>query len=98
MEKEGKINVRICGKENGLEVYEKINFIRVVSKGYNLLIMADYLPIIGEIDGYVFFRDMQKEYRRGKLKGFFMHKKNQFSLMLESEDMELQKEEEESDE
>lgn len=84
-QKEGKIVVRICSRENGLEVYEKVKFIRVVSKRYNLLIMADYLPVIGEIDGYVFFRDEKEEYRREQLKGYFMHKKNQFSLMLESE-------------
>lgn len=84
-QKEGKIQVRICGRERGLEVYEKVKFVRVVSKRYNLLIMADYLPVIGELNGDVFFRDGEREYRREGLKGYFMHKKNQFSLMLESE-------------
>lgn len=82
---EGRIQVRICGRERGLEIYEKVKFVRVVSRRYNLLIMADYLPVIGELDGFVFFRDGEREYKREGLKGYFMHKKNQFSLMLESE-------------
>ena len=55
------------------------------SKRYNLLIMADYLPIIGELEGDVFFRTAEKEYQRENLKGYFMHKNNEFSLMLKSE-------------
>lgn len=83
---EGKITVRICGREKGLEVYEKVNFVRVKSKRYNLLIMADYMPVIGELEGSVFFRNQKEEYSRDNLRGYFMHKKNQFSLMLEAED------------
>lgn len=82
---EGKITVRICGRENGLEVYEGVHFVRVKSKRYNLLIMADYMPVIGEIEGSVFFRTEKEEYSREHLKGYFMHKKNQFSLMLAAE-------------
>lgn len=84
-EKEGKIQVRICGRDHGLEQYDKVSFVRVVSKRYNLLIMADYLPIIGEVEGSVFFRTAEKEYRRENLMGYFMHKNNEFSLMLKSE-------------
>lgn len=83
--REGRIRVRICGREKGLEIFEKVNFVRVVSKRYNLLIMADYLPIIGEIEGAVFFRTADREYHRDHLTGYFMHKNNEFSLMLKSE-------------
>lgn len=81
----GKILVRICGKEHGLEEYENVCFVRIVSKQYNLLIMADYLPIIGEVEGDVFFRTAEKEYQRENLQGYFMHKNNEFSLMLKEE-------------
>lgn len=81
----GKIHVRICSRENGLEEYENVHVVRLVSKRYNLLIMADYLPIIGELEGSVFFRTEEKEYTRERLKGYFMHKNNEFSLMLEEE-------------
>ncbi len=91
-EDEGKILVRICGREKGLEEYEKVSFVRVISKGYNLLIMADYLPIIGQLEGSIFFRTGKEEYGREHLKGYFMHKNNQFSLMLESEGKEKETE------
>lgn len=83
--REGKILVKICGKENGLEEYENVNFIRIISRRYNLLIMSDYLPVIGELEGSVFFRTAKREYRRENLKGYFMHKNNEFSLMLREE-------------
>lgn len=83
--KEGRILVRICGRDYGLEEYDRVNFVRVISKSYNLLIMADYLPIIGEVEGSVFFRTSQQEYERTQIKGYFMHKNNEFSLMLKSE-------------
>ena len=47
------IKVRIFDIENGLREYENIKIIRIISKDYNLLIMKDYLPIIGEIEGSV---------------------------------------------
>lgn len=84
--KEGKILVRICSIENGLEEYEKVHFVRVISKRYNLLIMQDYLPIIGEIEGSVYFRTDDAEYQRDYVTGYFMHKYNEFSLMLKDEE------------
>ena len=48
MDKSG-IKVRIFDIENGLREYKDIKIIRIISKDYNLLIMKDYLPIIGEI-------------------------------------------------
>lgn len=83
--REGKIIVRICGREKGLEEFEKVRFVRLISKGYNLLIMADYLPVIGELNGSVSFLTEDEEYERKHLKGYFMHKNNEFSLMLEEE-------------
>ena len=52
MDKSG-IKVRIFDIENGLREYKDIKIIRIISKDYNLLIMKDYLPIIGEIEGSV---------------------------------------------
>ena len=56
MDKSG-IKVRIFDIENGLREYKDIKIIRIISKDYNLLIMKDYLPIIGEIEGSVDKRD-----------------------------------------
>ena len=52
MNSEG-IKVRIFDLDKGLTEYEHIQYVRIVCPEYNLLIMQDYLPIIGEIDGNV---------------------------------------------
>ena len=47
------IKVKVFDIRNGMRVYDDIKIIRIISKDYNLLIMKDYLPIIGEIEGSV---------------------------------------------
>lgn len=86
--REGRILVRICGRNHGLEEYEQVNFVRIISKRYTLLIMADYLPVIGEVEGSIFFRTAEREYQKCQIKGYFMHKNNEFSLMLKQEGQE----------
>lgn len=79
----GELTVRICGREKGMEIWENVSFVRVQSKKYNLLIMKDYLPVLGRIEGSVSFRTRESAFERKGVRGFFMHKKNVFSLMLE---------------
>ena len=76
------IKVKICDRDNGLEETDGVAFVRIVSKQYNLLIMADYLPIIGEVEGSISYSTSEKEYERNNIRGFFMHKNNEFSLMI----------------
>ena len=54
------IKVRVFDMEDGLLEYENIKCVRIVSKDYNLLIMKDYMPIIGEINGNVDIIDLLK--------------------------------------
>ena len=48
-----KMKVKILNIQNGLKTYDKVSIIKIKSKKYNLSIMEDYLPVIGEIDGDV---------------------------------------------
>ena len=43
-----EMKVRVFDMEHGLVEYENVKTIRIVSRDYNLLIMKDYLSIIGE--------------------------------------------------
>ena len=52
MDNEG-FKVKVFDMKNGLVEYENVKSVRIVSKDYNLLIMKDYMPIIGEINGNV---------------------------------------------
>ena len=74
------IKVRIFNLESGLVEYEDVKFIRVISKDYNLLIMKDYLPIIGEIQGEIQIGREKEDINMEKVRGYFMHKHNKFNL------------------
>ncbi len=77
------IKVRVFDMAHGLREYENITIIRIISKDYNLLIMKDYLPIIGEIEGSV---DIKKRYHKRivqkNIKAFYMNSNNDFNLMI----------------
>jgi len=52
MNNEG-FKVNVFDMKNGLVEYDNVKSVRIVSKDYNLLIMKDYLSILGEIIGSV---------------------------------------------
>lgn len=77
------IKVRIFDMEQGLREYDDVKTIRIISKDYNLLIMKDYMPIIGEIVGSVDIKGENTDLSYKKIKGFYMNNKNVFNLMIE---------------
>ena len=77
------IKVRIFNLESGLVEYEDVKFIRVISKDYNLLIMKDYLPIIGEVDGSIDIKGDDVDISYSRIKAFYMNSHNVFNLMIE---------------
>ena len=81
MDKSG-IKVRIFDIENGLREYKDIKIIRIISKDYNLLIMKDYLPIIGEIEGSIDIKNEEIELNYKDIKAFYMNSNNVFNLMI----------------
>ena len=76
------IKVRIFDLSKGLVEYEHIKVIRIISKDYNLLIMQDYLPIIGEIDGSVDIKHEAVALNYKNIKACYMHSGNVFNLMI----------------
>ena len=48
----------------------------------NLLIMADYLPLIGEFDGNIDIKGENVELSFKNIKGFYMNSSNVFNLMI----------------
>jgi hypothetical protein len=81
MNNEG-IKVRIFDLAKGLVEYEHIKIIRIISKDYNLLVMQDYLPIIGEIEGSVDIKNEELEINYKSIKAFYMNSGNVFNLMI----------------
>ena len=80
---EKNIKVRIFDMEHGLVEYENVTTIKIVSKDYNLLIMKDYLSVIGEIIGSVEIKGEDVDLSFNSIKGFYMNSKNVFNLMIE---------------
>ena len=76
------IKVRIFDLEKGLTEYEHVKVIRIISKDYNLLIMQDYLPIIGEIEGSVDIKGEDIDISYPKIEAFYMNSNNVFNLMI----------------
>ena len=74
--------VRIFDLDTGLTEYEHIKVVRMISKEYNLLIMQDYLPIIGELEGSIDIKGEDINLSFPKIKAFYMNSGNVFNLMV----------------
>lgn len=83
--KDTGIFVKILNINKGLTEYQNIKFIKIKSKYYNLIIMKDYMPIIGEIDGNIRIESTKDNITFRNIKGYFMNKKNQFNLFIKEE-------------
>ncbi len=76
------IIVQLLDINGDVKNYENVSYIKIMSKDYNLIIMKDYLPIIGEIEGNVELGIDDDVIDIGKVKGYYMHKHNKFNLFF----------------
>jgi len=67
---------------NGLVEYEDVKIVRIISKDYNLLIMKDYLPILGEIQGSIDIKSDDIELNYKDIVAFYMNSNNVFNLII----------------
>lgn len=76
------IQVRIADFPHGLRVFENVQMARIVSNGYNLLVMADHVPVIGQIDGSfeLVLQDDIKTFEN--VNAFYMHRGNVLSILI----------------
>ena len=79
------MKVRVFDLKHGLVEYEDVKIVRIISKDYNLLIMKDYLPIIGEIEGSIDIKNDNINLSFPKVKAFYMNSNNIFNLMIKEE-------------
>ena len=74
--------VRVFDMEHGLVEYENVKSVRIISKDYNLLIMKDYLSILGEIIGSVNIKSETDNVDFENIKALYMNSNNVFNLMI----------------
>ena len=77
------MKVRVFDMEHGLVEYDDVKTIRIISRDYNLLIMKDYLSVIGEIVGSVDIKGEDLDLSFKQIRAFYMNSKNVFNLMIE---------------
>ena len=77
--------VKVFDLKHGLTVYNEIKLVRITSKDYNLLIMVDYLPIIGEFEGNIDIKGDDVDLSYENIRGFYMNSNNIFNLMINEE-------------
>lgn len=76
--------VKILNIKSGLQVYNNVKFIRILSEKYNLLIMRDYLPIMGELNGKIEIEGEQS-LKLENIKGYYISKSNEFNLIIKGD-------------
>ena len=83
---EHKIIAKIFSMKDGYKEYRNVRAVKIISNKYNILIMEDYLPVIGEIRGDVsiVFDDSVIEIK--KIVGFYKHSHNEFELLIKEFD------------
>ncbi len=95
-EEQKRIEAVIIGYEQGYVSYHNVKMIRLKGRDLNLLIMADFMPTLGEIDGRVELIMEEIPLRKGQkgevesvvlenVSGFFVVKNNIFKLLLKEE-------------
>lgn len=77
-----EIRACIYSIRDGLTEIRNVDFIRIKSKRYGLLIMQDYMPMLGELEGSLAIQAEGQLHRWPQVKGYYIHQKNLFRLMI----------------
>ena len=81
----GKITATVLGIDEGFQKLEQVDMIRIKSEKYTLLIMDDYMPVIGRIDGMVEIVSGEDTRSFQPVHGFYTHRKNTFELLIKED-------------
>ncbi len=77
------IRGRIIDRDNGMRFIPEVSAVRVQSQDYRLLIMEDYVPTLGQIEGTITFLTPDGEIRFPNIRGFYKHQHNEFTLLVQ---------------
>jgi transcription elongation factor GreA-like protein len=82
MESSVELKVIILDSETiGMQVVENVKAIRIKSELYTLLIMKDYWPVVGEINGKISI-EADETITYDYIKGFYSLSHNVFHLII----------------
>lgn len=83
MENNNGFLVNIFDLKTGLISYEDCSYVRITSSDYNLLVMLDYMPIIGEVKGRVDINTKDGEITLDNIWASYMNSNNVFNIMIQ---------------
>ncbi|MBR6133302.1 MAG: hypothetical protein IKQ29_01140 [Bacilli bacterium] len=75
--------VKIFTFKNGMEEIEEVTAIRIKSKDYNLLILKDYLSVVGEIEGFFEIETKEDKFTYNDIKAYYLFNNNNFDVLIE---------------
>jgi len=85
-EEKKNIEAIVISFKNGYQVFHNVKMIRILSKQYNLLIMLDYMPLIGELEGKLYIVLEDEEVVLEDIRGFYVMKNNVFKLLVREDE------------
>lgn len=77
--------IKIFTLKNGLEEINDVVAVRIKSKEYNLLILKNYVAIMGKIEGSVEIDQGNKKINLDNIVAYYVSNDNVFNLLLEGE-------------
>lgn len=77
--------VKVYDFASGLQQFDNVSIVRLKSTDHNLLIMPDFIPTIGELNGSLSIAgdEIMKEWN--EIKGYYVIRNNIFELILKDE-------------
>jgi len=85
VEEKKYIEAIVISFQNGFQIYHNVKIIRILSKKYNLLIMVDYMPVVGELEGNLVIVSDSVEVSLENIQGFYVMKNNVFKLLIKED-------------
>ncbi|MDD5836314.1 MAG: hypothetical protein PUD34_03805 [bacterium] len=74
--------VKIMSLKEGVKITENCLAIKIKSEKYNLLILENHAPLIGEIKGSIEITQQDNTISLENINGYYMNLNNTFKLLL----------------
>lgn len=85
MENNNGLTVNVFELKSGLTTYKDVEYVRIKDDKYNLLVMLDYTPIIGSVNGDIDIMYKGSEIHFHDIKASYMNSNNVFNLMIQGD-------------
>ena len=76
------ILVKVFNLSQGLVIFNDIKKKRIKSEDYNLLIMPNYMPLLGEVKGNIDIESETISKHYENIEAYYVNTNNEFSLFI----------------